>query len=126
MKGTVEASTQDAKTKAWRPVTEAHPGDVIKYRLAYKNEGTAPAVGFVLNNRIPAGTHLNAVPTATNCRLEFSADGGATFSEKPTRVANGKTVPVPPEKFTNLRCTQTPKLISPGQVVATDYFVKVE
>jgi uncharacterized repeat protein (TIGR01451 family) len=127
MKGIVEVFVKDdAVEGGWRESATVHPGDTVKYRLVYTNDGTAPAVGFTLSNAIPAGTALLAKPTAQNCTLEFSFDGGSTYAPRPTRLVDGKRVEVPPAEYTHLRCKQGSAKIGPGERVATEYSVRVK
>ena len=66
----------------------AEPGAVLEYRLNVENVGDATLPeGLALTGPVPA--EVRYVPSATpaeGARLQFSADGGATFSEPPVMV----------------------------------------
>ena len=78
--GTVEERFSSAET--------ATPGEVLEYRLAVQNQsGAALPEGLALTGPVPS--EVQYVPSATpaeGARLEFSADGGETFSEPPVMI----------------------------------------
>ena len=82
---TKEDGTQEEE---FVPATEARPGQVVEYRVIVTNVSaeTLPASNALITGPIPATTaYIAETATATNAeaRLEFSADGGQTFAEKP-------------------------------------------
>jgi uncharacterized repeat protein (TIGR01451 family) len=58
------------------PPTSVIPGNALVFTLDYKNTGTKPATGFVINNPIPANVSFTGVeqPWAV-----VSVDGGKSF-----------------------------------------------
>jgi uncharacterized repeat protein (TIGR01451 family) len=58
------------------PPTSVIPGNALVFTLDYKNTGTMPATGFVINNPIPANVSFTGVeqPWAV-----VSVDGGKSF-----------------------------------------------
>ena len=70
----------------------AEPGAVLEYRLNVENVGDATLPeGLALTGPVPGEVRyldLSATPAegAAGARLEFSADGGATFSEPPVMI----------------------------------------
>ena len=67
------------------PATRLAAGDEVHYTLRVTNPGKAPVTDVQVTKRMPQGLHFivgSAVGPAS--RVEFSADGGATFTAKPT------------------------------------------
>lgn len=100
----------EAASGAARKDSTARAGDVLKYTLTFTNVVGRPIRGVELKNPIPAGLRFvqgSAKATRTDARVEFSADGGKTFSPAPseTVVIDGREVsrPVPAERFTHVR-----------------------
>lgn len=66
----------------------ARPGQIVEYRITVQNSGetSLPANNAVITGPIPAGTeYLAETATASSALalLEFSADGGQSFSSPP-------------------------------------------
>ena len=104
--GTTEEQFSEAK--------EARPGQVVEYRVVVTNvsDETLPASNAVITGPIPATTAYiadSATPTSEAARLEFSADGGQTFSVPPLmiKVKNDKgeevEVEATPDQYTAAR-----------------------
>ena len=102
-------------------------GDTLRYTLRFTNPGPQPVREVALSNPLPASLRLVAgSPKASrpDARLEFSADGGRTYSPTPeeTVVVEGRRVrrPVPAERFTHVRLTVAGAL-APGASVSAVY-----
>ncbi len=65
----------------------ARPGDVIEYMLTARNDGTDPAFGVEMVNRVPPGTHyVGGSALGARTVIAFSIDGGATFGGEPIQT----------------------------------------
>jgi len=99
---------------------EAKPGDVLIYRVLYRNEGPAPVKSAVLTQPVPQGAVL-VFGTLTQSAAEatYSTDGGETFQRPPLkqRLANedgSRLVKLAtPEMITHIRWTFR-KPVAPG------------
>lgn len=86
----------------------ARPGERIRWQLTALNAGDQPARGLVAVGRIPAGTRFIAgsAPNA-GARVEYSLDGGRTWSANPTVVEqtpSGRVVrKADPSRYTMIR-----------------------
>src|ERR1700694_2802184 len=71
-------------------------GDEIEYDIVASNAGDSPAVRLVPVGKIPAGTsYVDGSAKAARAHVEFSLDGGKTWSATPTvkvRLPDGTTV----------------------------------
>jgi uncharacterized repeat protein (TIGR01451 family) len=87
----------------------AIPGAVIRYEITTSNGGSSPVYHVTPQGRIPEGTAYRAgsASVAAAAHVEFSLDGGKTWSSTPTiivRTAEGtKTVAAPASSYTALR-----------------------
>ncbi len=63
-------------TKTNVPSGLVSPGEVIDYTLTYKNNGTGPADGVVINDTIPTGTTLVAGSITSNPIAFFTSEVG--------------------------------------------------
>jgi uncharacterized repeat protein (TIGR01451 family) len=87
-------------------------GDVLHYRLTFANTAGRPIRSVVLSNPLPAGLRYVAHSrraSRADPRAEYSADGGRTFSARPTEtvVVGGRREQraVAPERYTDVRWT---------------------
>jgi len=88
----------------------AKPGDVIEYRLEYRNDGKQAVTQLVVNGPVPAGTVYigGSAQTATRAQLKFSYDGGTSWHvTAPLQVIKGTdgksiTRPAPDDAVTNV------------------------
>lgn len=81
-------------TERFVPVEEAIPGEIIEYRVTAVNEGDIIYRAGTVVVTLPIGEGVRYVedsagPTSERWVIEFSADGGETFSEPPVLVAVG-------------------------------------
>ena len=101
----------DEGVEEFLPADNAHPSDVIEYRLVYANTGDEPIQNVLITDPIPIGTKL-VPPKASKpegARVEYSIDGGKNFQPWPilikTRDRDGKekVVEATPEMVTHVR-----------------------
>jgi uncharacterized repeat protein (TIGR01451 family) len=94
----------------WQPLspeTQVLPGDILRYRLVGKNNGSQPVSSLVLTQPIPPEMIyiLGSAKGANN--ITFSIDNGVTFDANPmiTSVNNrqGGQAAAPPENYTHVR-----------------------
>ncbi len=129
---TKEDGTQEEEFVA---ATEARPGQVVEYRVLVTNVSaeTLPASNAMITGPIPATTAYiadTATATSAEAMLEFSADGGATFAEKPMiekENAEGEMelVEALPEEYTAARWAILVPL-EPQQTLTFTYRVTVK
>jgi uncharacterized repeat protein (TIGR01451 family) len=85
------------------------PGDVIKYTIVATNDGKLPAKTFTPADKIPTGTtYVPGSAVGNAARIEFSIDGGKTWSVAPlvkVVAKDGSTTerPASPSTFTAIR-----------------------
>jgi uncharacterized repeat protein (TIGR01451 family) len=126
--GTTEEQFTEAK--------EARPGQVVEYRVVVTNisDETLPASNAAITGPIPATTTYiadSATPSSENAGLEYSADGGQTFSVPPVMIKvkndNGEEVEVAatPEQYTAARWTIL-QALEPKQEIIFKYRVTVK
>lgn len=102
----------------------AQPGDEIRYRLTLTNVTGAPVKNVKFVDPIPKGLVyvLGSATADQPVRVEYSIDGGKSFSAEPTITVdqNGKQVeqPAPRERYTNIRWTVVGPLAAKAQVTA--------
>ena len=105
--------TPDKPQEKWATLqegTKVAPGDRILYSVEITNQGDREARNPVAFGPIPAGTRFVA-GTATadpKLKVEYSIDGGKTYSPSPTITIPGKdgkpqTVAAPLERYTTVR-----------------------
>lgn len=134
MSVTVENRTAQAEASRGtaRRDDRVRPGDVLRYRLAFRNPGTGPVRGVTLANPLAGGMRLveaSARSSRADARVEFSADGGQTFAAQPTEMvtdAQGQRVrrPIPAERFTHVRWTVDGQ-VAPGATVTAEFDARV-
>jgi uncharacterized repeat protein (TIGR01451 family) len=112
----VERTVQDSSGKA-RTVLEAPkvvtPGDRVLFVLTYKNGGTQPATGFIINTPLPAAITYEGTE---GVQPIVSIDGGkswGTLAMLKVAQADGTVRPATPADVTHLRWTFA--AIPPGQ-----------
>ena len=120
-------AAEEAQKRAERADDAARPGDVLRYNLAFTNPTKAPVRGVKLDNPIPAGLRFvagSATSSRDDVKAEFSADGGKTFSARPTETVtvDGKelTRPVDAARYTHVRWVLA-GWVQPGATVTAAY-----
>ncbi len=108
----------------------AKPGDVIRYGLVFTNVTAVPVKNIQFVDPIPAGMVyvLGSAAADRPVRLEYSIDGGKSYSAQPVIavVQDGKTVeqPAPRERYTHVRWTVLGSL-APGAKVTAEFRTQV-
>ena len=108
----------------------AKPGDVIRYGLVFTNVTAGPVKNIQFVDPIPAGMGyvLGSAAADRPVRLEYSIDGGKSYSAQPVIavVQDGKTVeqPAPRERYTHVRWTVLGSL-APGAKVTAEFRTQV-
>lgn len=128
----ISSVTKDGvKAEVLTPTTTVHPGEVLMQRAVLKTDKA------LVNGRVtlPLSANTRYLPGSASVIpgtvLDFSADGGKTFSLKPLKTVtvteNGKTVektvPVPEAEYNALRWTIT--LAPPGSETVVSYRYQV-
>jgi len=119
---TAEAAHRDGKL--------ARPGDEIRYSLVFTNSGQNSVKNVQFTDPIPQGTVyvLGSAAAPQPTRIDYSIDGGKTWSEQPMIVAveAGKTVqkPAPRENYTHVRWTVLGS-VAPGAQVTAEFRAQV-
>jgi len=107
------------------------PGDLVRYDVVATNSSADPAAHLIPVARVPAGTTYEAgsASFATSARVEFSLDGGKTWSSKPSlamKTPSGTIEkPAPVAAYTALRWVDE-KTLAPNRSVAYSYEVRVK
>lgn len=101
------------------------PGDVIEYVLTFTNVQEVAVQDIVFENPLTSGLVLilgSAEADRDGVQIDFSIDGGATWSSAPEVevVEGGASVrrPAPAEAYTDVRWTITDSVAPGDQVVA--------
>ena len=111
--------------------TQVTPGEKILYTLDLTNSGGEEARNPVALGPVPAGTAFvpGTASTAPGLKVDYSIDGGKSFSPKPTITVTGKDgrpqiVPAPADRYTTIRWTwETP--LPAGATASVSYQVQV-
>lgn len=124
-------AAEEAERGAPRPDEAVRVGDLIRYTLTFKNPSDGPVSSVVLHNSFPAGMSFvegSAVASRSDMRVEYSADGGESFSVQPViEVVEGgeRTVrPATPDEYTDVRWVVEGS-IQPGAEVSASYELQV-
>jgi uncharacterized repeat protein (TIGR01451 family) len=103
------------------------PGDVVGYQLRFSNLLRDSVRAVVFDNPVPGGMHYvdqTATADRSDVVVEFSADGGKSFSATPMieRMENGRrvSVPAPAESYTHVRWRVT-GWVAPGAQVTAQF-----
>ena len=131
----VESETGETEFK-WQPLPPEDrvlPGEILRYRLVGKNNGSQPVSSMVLTQPIPSEMTyiLNSAKGASN--ITFSIDNGVTFDANPTitnvnelGINNGQLVEqaAPPENYTHVRWNFE-RVLDPGEEFVGTFEVRV-
>ncbi|HUF50616.1 MAG TPA: hypothetical protein VMN60_07285 [Longimicrobiales bacterium] len=118
----VTAARDSARTKAGR--TAAAPDDTLRYQIGFTNTQTHALERVVFDNPLPRGLVLvsGTVVSSAPARIEYSADGGKTFSARPMVQVEeaGKRVerPASPASYTHIRWIVTGSVAPGARVTA--------
>lgn len=100
-------------TARFVPAERLEAGDEVHYTIRVRNPGKEPVTDAQVTKRMPFGLHyLAGSATGPACDIEFSTDGGRTFSAKPkngdyTHVRWTMRRPLPPQSTALLRFRAT-------------------
>ena len=106
---------------------QVNPGDAVRYLLVFANPTDGPLRSVVFDDPIPQG-FVYTLGTATadpdSVLIEFSVDGGQTFTTEPTvdvRDEAGQLVrqPAPAAAYTHIRWTVQGELAQGASVTAS-------
>ena len=115
------------------PATDAEPGQILEYRLAYGNSADKPFKKLVINGLIPANTEYVAKSARSDIQHNFlvSIDQGKTYQAEPVmrlvKQADGteeKEV-VPVTEYSHLRW-KSQQALEPKQNQEYFYRVRVQ
>lgn len=133
MRIAVRNQTAEAERAKGAPRADAaaRPGDVLHYTLTFSNP-TARAVSNVqLSNPLPAGLAFvvgSVGASRDDAIAEYSADGGRTFSARPTETVTvdgrAESRAVPADRYTNVRWVVR-GAVAPRSVVTAEYRARV-
>jgi uncharacterized repeat protein (TIGR01451 family) len=107
------------------------PGEIVHYDIIASNAGSEPALKLAPVGRIPAGMAYEAgsASTAAAFVVEFSLDGGKTWSKAPTvKVSTSSGVvekKADPATYTTVRWIMQ-KPLAPKASVTYSYEVRVK
>jgi uncharacterized repeat protein (TIGR01451 family) len=99
----------------WKPLpanTSLRPGETIRYVVTASNISDRTIKKLVVNQPVPKGSVYvlgsATLPTVEGAAVDYSIDGGKTYSEKPTirvKLESGEIVtrPAPDSLYTNVR-----------------------
>jgi uncharacterized repeat protein (TIGR01451 family) len=110
-------------------LTNARPGDVLRYSVKGKNQGNRAATNFTLTQPVPNRTVYVAQSATGNAQITFSIDQGKSYSAQPmiqVKRADGtvESRPAPAETYTHVRW-KFQNAIEPGANVSAFYQVRV-
>ena len=126
---TQENRTAAELAKAGTPRRDAavRPGDVLRYRLAFTNTAGRPVRQVAFNNPLAGGMRIvpgSVKASRSDARVEYSIDGGRTFSAQPqeTVMVDGRQVKraAPAEKYTHVRWT-VDGFVAAGATVTAEF-----
>jgi uncharacterized repeat protein (TIGR01451 family) len=130
----VSKNAQGQTVQTWQATggkAKVKSGDILRFTVSGKNEGTKAAQNFAVTQPVPRGTvlALNSAQASTPASVVYSIDQGKTFVAQPVvkvTLADGKVVekPAPAEAYTHVRW-QMPTALEPNANVATTYQVTV-
>jgi uncharacterized repeat protein (TIGR01451 family) len=104
LSGTVNRDGDDVQVEA----AKLQPKEVITWKFTVANSSNEEKTNLVATGPIPTGTVFvaNSVKAQGSFSVQYSADGGQTFSDHPTkRNQKGDMIVVSPSEFTHVRVT---------------------
>ena len=130
LSGSVIAKAADGKV-VHAPVASAKPGDQVEWQIAAVNAGDTPALKLATVEHVQAGTaFVGGSARGTHAHVEYSLDGGKTWSAAPTvtvKNADGTTAvkKADPSSYTALRFVSDGAL-APKATDTYSYEVKIK
>lgn len=122
-----QTAAAEAAVGAPRRDDRVRAGDVLRYRLTFTNVGKQRVRGVELKNPLPPQFRFvagSAQASREDTKVEYSIDGGRTFSPQPMEevVVDGRRVQraAPPEKYTHVRWT-VGGWVAPGATVTAEF-----
>lgn len=130
-----EVTVKDAEGKAkveWREVKDVSPGDILKYTIAYRNDGKVEARDARVVDPIPnETTYVSGSAEGKDAAIAFSLDG-KTFQDPPmlkykVRQADGTEAEyqATPEMYTHIQWKLL-KPVPPGGTGSMSFKAKVK
>jgi uncharacterized repeat protein (TIGR01451 family) len=127
----VSAANTTAAGEAGAARTAVRPNDVLRYTLTFRNPTDHAVSNVELRNPIPAGVTVvagSAHASRADARLEFSADGGKSWSAEPMEMvtAGDKQVrrAIPVDRYTHIRWVLKSS-VAANAVVTADFEARV-
>jgi uncharacterized repeat protein (TIGR01451 family) len=109
----VSQTAQGKSVRTWAALTDSvkvKPGDVLRFTVTGKNEGSKAANSFTITQPVPRGTVivLDTTTASTSATVTYSIDQGKTFVAHPmvkVTLPDGKVAekPAPAEVYTHVR-----------------------
>jgi uncharacterized repeat protein (TIGR01451 family) len=131
LEGKIRAAGQHDGWQQMADEQRVQPGDRILYTVSLRNVGDSEARSPLAFGPVPAGTVYleDAATTGPGLQVEFSINGGKTFSPQPMVVvtaADGsqRTVPAPVDRYTTIRWSWDASLAA-GEQQVVSYQVQV-
>jgi uncharacterized repeat protein (TIGR01451 family) len=131
LEGNHRSNTTNAGWATLSDKTTVVPGDEILYSVLVSNDGDREARHASAVGPIPPGTTfiLDTASRPHGVTVDYSLDGGKTFSAAPTLSVTGKdgkaqTLPAPAERYTTVRWVWDAPLAA-GAKASVSYRVKV-
>ncbi len=130
----VTKNQQGKEVTNWQAIdgkVKAKQGDVIRFTVTGKNEGSRDAKNVAITQPIPQGTsyQLDSATIAQGITVTYSLDQGKTFVAHPTvkvTLPDGKVEerPAPAAAYTHVRW-ETSQALQPEASVSAAYQVKI-
>ena len=84
---TVSVDADGQTTRSYEPAGEVAPGDEVRYRLAFINQGGEPVENVSLVMPVPVEvTYIEASASEDRAAVTFSSDAGETFVSRDALV----------------------------------------
>ena len=122
--------TRDSARARRSKANEVAANDTLRFSLVFANNEGKELRNVTFENPMPAHLQLmgGTVTTSAPAKVEYSIDGGVTFSAQPmvNVLENGRQIPKPatPESYTHIRWTIRDE-IAPGARVTAQFDTRV-